>query len=159
MLFKRPGIHPGNNIDTHSVRTIAAPCSLGLCLCSLPPWGHSLNCSLKASVVILPFHMAPSRPIPQWVPFSLRVKFWFLKSPTSVLRTCSYASVRHPLPLLFPHYPATLVPPAARTQPGTLFLQFCSCLLITEGFLTLQRKRTASFLCLALHLQETDNLP
>lgn len=106
MLFKRPGIHPGNNIDTHSVRTIAAPCSLGLCLCSLPPWGHSLNCSLKASVVILSFHMAPSQPILQWVLFSLRVKFWFLKSPTSVLTTCSYASVRHPLPLLFPSLPS-----------------------------------------------------
>ena len=62
MLFKRIEIDPGNNIDAHFIMahlTTAGACSLGLCLCPLPPSGHSLYCSLRDPVSIQSYPIVP----------------------------------------------------------------------------------------------------
>ena len=62
MLFKRIEIDPGNNIDEYFIMahlTTAGACSLGLCLCPLPPSGHSLYCSLRDPVSIQSYPIVP----------------------------------------------------------------------------------------------------
>lgn len=132
MWFKRPGIHPGNNIDTHSVRTVAAPCSLGLCLC-LPPRPLSElqpNGFCYYSGVLSQGSVSSSSPSVS--PFFLwRVKFLILKK-----------SYKRPLdPHINPHIqlPWSLLLP--RHNQARHFCSSAQCLLITEGFLDLAEKK------------------
>ena len=167
MLYKRPGIHPGNNTDHAPLRllwTTAAACSLGLSVCPWSPRGHSLHCNLRDPGTIQSYPIAPMTN-PSVIPPFTESQILILISPTSLLMTCSHGlsssspstSLPSPPPiqlhppwswLLFQHTPRHIT--SAASAQG---------LLSQKISLTLERIRTAPFLHVPLYLQETYDLP
>ena len=99
MLFKRIEVDPGNSIDTHL--STAGACSLGLCLCPLPPRGHSQYCCPRDPVSV------QSYPIVPMTSPSVTTLLWESNSDSyKVLQSSSWpapmASWPHSLPLPSP---------------------------------------------------------
>lgn len=158
MLFKRIEIDAGNNIDTHFIMahlTTAGACSLGLCLCPLPPRGHSRYCSLRDPVSIQPYPTVPMTS-PSVIPLCSESQILILiKSCRALHDLPPMASWPHSLPL-----PSPPIHPFIFNHPGpsccsnttvTFLLQpLLKPSLSQKVSLTLQRKITASFLRITL---------
>lgn len=114
MLFKRIEIDAGNNIDTHFIMahlTTAGACSLGLCLCPLPPRGHSRYCSLRDPVSIQPYPTVPMTS-PSVITLCSESQILILiKSCRALHDLPPMASWPHSLPLPSPPTPIHLQPP------------------------------------------------
>lgn len=167
MLYKRPGIHPGNNMDHAPSRlmwTTAAACSLGLRICPSSPGGHFLHRSLRDPGTIQSYPIAPMTNPPVIPPFT-ESQILILISPTSLLMTCPHG--------LSSSSPSTSLPspPPTQLHPPWSWLLFqhtprpitsaasAQSLLSQKISLTLERIRTASFPHIRLYLQETYDLP
>ena len=139
MLLERPGIHPGNNIDHTPCRQLQqpAPLALDLCLCSLPPRGHSVHCSLRDPVIEPYLSLCSQDHLLSDSPFLWESSSDSHKGPQGSSRPAPMTSLLHPL--LFPFPPPTQLQPARsqlllkQTRHVTSAAS-TQCLLITEGF-------------------------
>ena len=160
MLLERPGIHPGNNIDHTPCRPLQqpAPLALDLCLCSLPPRGHSVHCSLR-DPVIEPYPIAPKTTSSVTPLFSENQALISHKGPQGSSRPAPMTSL--PQPLRFPFPPPTQLQPARSQLLLKLTRHVTSaastqCLLITEGFSeTVEKKHS---ICSSHHSLSSKNL-
>lgn len=138
MLYKRPGIHPGNNMDHAPSRlmwTTAAACSPGLRVCPSSPGGHFLHRSLRDPGTIQSYPIAPMTNPPVIPPFT-ESQILILISPTSLLMTCPHGlSSSSPSTSLPSPPPTQLHPPWSRLLfQHTRHVASAQSRLITEGF-------------------------
>ena len=111
--------------------------ALGLCLCSFPPRGYSVHCSLRNPVIIEPYPIVPKTTSSVTPLFSENQTLILIKAHKGSSQPAPMTSLPHPLPLPFP--PPTQLQPVGsqlllkQTRHVTSAAS-TQCLLITEGF-------------------------
>ena len=163
MLLERPGIHPGNNMDHTPCRPLQqpAPLALDLCLCSLPPRGHSVHCSLR-DPVIEPYPIAPKTTSSVTPLFSENQALILIKAHKAPhdLPPWHLCLIPFGSPSIHPLSSSQPGPSCCSNRPGTLLLQpLLNAFLSQKVSLKLWRRSTASILRTTLYLLKTYNLP
>ena len=161
MLFKRTGIHPGNNIGTHSIMAHldhSSSLPRGLCLCPRPL--EATLCTAATETLIQPWvlshcscdqSLSDSPSLSESNSDSYKVlQSWSGPAPM--------ASLPHLLPLP-PLHPLSSSHPGlgcCSNTPGTFFCSLCSTPPYHRGFhWPVYRRSTASFTPITLYLQDT----